>query len=780
MRAFAQCSGCTVTISNNGAAGYTVNDNDVVCIQFNRTTAVNLSNRNNVTVCVDEGFVFSGGFTNYTNTNQLTVNVYGTYRGNLTLNNSLSQFRVLSGGVYDNSGTLTVTSGSALNQGTISRPIVLSNSSVYSNSGTQSGTVTLNQTSTYTNTGTQSGNLTQNNDSNYANSGSHSGTLVMGSGATASNAGSITGNVTLNNNSTFTNTGTKSGVLTLANSATVINSGNLTLTNLTTGAATVSLTNSPSGTLSVTNAVTLRGNVNLAGTITFSGNLTLQDAGTHLTVSQGGQLVIGGTFSVGPNALVTTVNSPALDPETTITASSLTFPNNGGATNREFVIGAHTSVFVTNDTNLDTERAVMNIQGNFETGRDLIISNNGGTSPVRINLNGNGSIKVGRNATIRRDIVASGNSSFTVDGNFTMENTSTYSFDISGNVRFTVQGNTVINQPLNVSGTSTVELNGNLTIPNVGTASLTLNNDVSLTVAGTTVVNRPLVFNGNSVGTFESNVDIPNVGGALLQVNGNGDVLIQGNLTRTGTSGTISVTGAGSLVICNDRAPNGDIEGLFPPATATNVNIAPLPAFYGGCRLLPVEFSYFDVVFRRENREVQVTWATGKEWNNAHFEIERSADGLKTWKTLGAVQGRGWSDIKSDYRFDDQYPLLIGGLLYYRIRQVDFDGRFTYSRTVSVRVPSLIETKGTWIIYPNPVRNQPVRLELVDAQGYHGEVLSIRIIDPLGQAVGKTATNLEDIQIWMSEVLAPGQKGVYVVEISWGKFREYHKVIVRD
>jgi hypothetical protein len=147
---------------------------------------------------------------------------------------------------------------------------------------------------------------------------------------------------------------------------------------------------------------------------------------------------------------------------------------------------------------------------------------------------------------------------------------------------------------------------------------------------------------------------------------------------------------------------------------------------------------------------------------------------------LDTVPGKGWSDSKTEYLYIDGYPPLIGGLLYYRIKQVDFDGRFALSKVVAVRVPQLIETKGTWIIYPNPVRSQPVRLELVDAQGYQGEEISLRIIHPMGKEVATSGKSLDELQYWMSEVFSRGQRGVYVVEISWGKFREYHKVIVQE
>lgn len=281
---------------------------------------------------------------------------------------------------------------------------------------------------------------------------------------------------------------------------------------------------------------------------------------------------------------------------------------------------------------------------------------------------------------------------------------------------------------------------------------------------------------GNGGDGYESLIS----GSNLFYAGGGGGLAANAGVVRPGNGGSgVGGRGNGTGSARNGQAYTGSGGGATS-ADAGGNGASGVVIVRQTFRILPVEFLYVDANFRRENREVQVTWATGKEWNNSHFEIERSANGLKTWKTLDAVQGLGWSDTKTDYRFDDQYPPLIGGLLYYRIKQVDFDGRYAHSKVVTVRVPSLIETKGTWIIYPNPVRHQPLRLELVDAQGYQGEELSIRIIHPLGQAVSNSGTDLEALQSWMTGVFSRGQRGVYVVEISWGKFREYHKVLAKD
>lgn len=285
---------------------------------------------------------------------------------------------------------------------------------------------------------------------------------------------------------------------------------------------------------------------------------------------------------------------------------------------------------------------------------------------------------------------------------------------------------------------------------------------------------------GNNGGNGGEGFESPISGSNLFYAGGGGGLASNAGVTRPGNGGSgVGGNGNGPGNQRNGR-PNTGSGGGATSANAGGHGASGIVIVRQSFRILPVEFLFVDANFRRENREVLVTWATGKEWNNSHFEIQRSEDGLKTWKTLDNVPGKGWSDVKTDYQFADGFPPFIGGLLYYRIKQVDFDGRFALSKVVAVRLPQLIETKGTWIIYPNPVRNQPVRLELVDAQRYGGEPISIRVIHPMGQTVSTGGSDLEALQSWMSGVFLHGQRGLYLVEVSWGKFREYHKVLVRD
>jgi hypothetical protein len=116
---------------------------------------------------------------------------------------------------------------------------------------------------------------------------------------------------------------------------------------------------------------------------------------------------------------------------------------------------------------------------------------------------------------------------------------------------------------------------------------------------------------------------------------------------------------------------------------------------FGGT--LPVELITFNA--GRRDETVILSWSTATEKNNSHFEIERSTD-LKSWETIGLVDGAGNSDMLKSYSYSDSEA--PNASLYYRLKQIDFDGTFEYSKIVSV--PE--ETSASSIsIYPNPAGN---------------------------------------------------------------------------
>ncbi len=87
---------------------------------------------------------------------------------------------------------------------------------------------------------------------------------------------------------------------------------------------------------------------------------------------------------------------------------------------------------------------------------------------------------------------------------------------------------------------------------------------------------------------------------------------------------------------------------------------------------MPVELSGFYGQYHAESQSAELRWSTLSETNNSHFVIERSGDGF-VYETIGLVSGSGNSNAPVDYSFLDRN--FSGDVVYYRLTQVDFDGK---------------------------------------------------------------------------------------------------------
>ena len=96
--------------------------------------------------------------------------------------------------------------------------------------------------------------------------------------------------------------------------------------------------------------------------------------------------------------------------------------------------------------------------------------------------------------------------------------------------------------------------------------------------------------------------------------------------------------------------------------------------------VLPVTFNLFSV--QKLGKTVKLNWTTEQEINSSHFIIERSADG-RTWQSIASIAAAGNSNNHLMYTAYDNLPL--NGTSYYRIKQVDKDGRFQVSVIKNVR-----------------------------------------------------------------------------------------------
>ena len=110
--------------------------------------------------------------------------------------------------------------------------------------------------------------------------------------------------------------------------------------------------------------------------------------------------------------------------------------------------------------------------------------------------------------------------------------------------------------------------------------------------------------------------------------------------------------------------------------------------------MLPIKLLYFDA--QPEEAMVKLSWSTATEINNDYFTVEKSIDG-DNFFPIGNVSGSGNSTTTLQYYLDDNKPTY--GISYYRLKQTDFDGAFSYSGVVPVNYK---KTTGQYSIFPNP------------------------------------------------------------------------------
>ena len=141
-----------------------------------------------------------------------------------------------------------------------------------------------------------------------------------------------------------------------------------------------------------------------------------------------------------------------------------------------------------------------------------------------------------------------------------------------------------------------------------------------------------------------------------------------------------------------------DFDGDYRPDIAVTNSGSTVSVLANLCILLPVELISFTAENDQDN--VLLKWTTASEKNNDYFSIEKSVNGVDFYK-IGEIPGGGYSNSILNYYFVDEHP--VSGLNYYRLKQIDFDEQYSYSR---VEVINYLEENLSLICYPNPFNNE--------------------------------------------------------------------------
>jgi hypothetical protein len=267
--------------------------------------------------------------------------------------------------------------------------------------------------------------------------------------------------------------------------------------------------------------------------------------------------------------------------------------------------------------------------------------------------------------------------------------------------------------------------------------------------------NIPGSPNHHASGKVTINDSDPNndtFGAILLNGSPDGEVVFfaDGNFTFTPNENFTGNTTSFTYMICD----NGAGSLCSEPATVTltfptNGN-------------LPVSLVDFKGLYKDDGK-VLLSWVTTFEQNSKRFDIERSLDGVK-WETAGTVNAQGVSTVKHSYEFMDEVSNRTASKkdLYYRLRQVDLDGRVAVSKILIVRVYNTRTLKMVSVT-PNPSKNDIT----VTVQLNEDAMISMKILSSTGAMVmNKTTRAGAGNNSYFMDGTSKLRPGMYVLEVT--------------
>ena len=265
---------------------------------------------------------------------------------------------------------------------------------------------------------------------------------------------------------------------------------------------------------------------------------------------------------------------------------------------------------------------------------------------------------------------------------------------------------------------------------------------------------------GGGIGEYFNGTEKVGIGGSANGVKLGGDGNLANPTAKGGAGRNKTGSGGGAGYGGGGKGGDGIVYISFP-----NV------------RILEVEYEYFTANYIEENRSTSLKWATTKEWENSHFEIERSVNGVTSWTKIGKIEGQGYSETTTEYSFTDTKLPAAGGIVYYRLKQVDFSGKFSYSVTKSIKVEG-INGNGAWLAYPNPSsKRNTVAVDLLNRSVYNDEKIIIQISDIRGVAETFTVDKVESVSEVVNSYLDRSISGVYILQLIWGNNSQQLKLL---
>ena len=189
--------------------------------------------------------------------------------------------------------------------------------------------------------------------------------------------------------------------------------------------------------------------------------------------------------------------------------------------------------------------------------------------------------------------------------------------------------------------------------------------------------------------------------------------------------------------------------------------------FTFGYKSFPLPLKLLSFTAERRAGSTYLNWVTDNEENVSHFDVQRSYDAIN-YSSIGNVAARN-SGAREQYNLEDRSPLK--GFAWYRIRSVDIDGKFSYSR---IAVVSELDIKSTSFMVMNPVRSAITVFNKTGAEGQ----FDYRIFNSAGQLMTRGNVNIANNGGAVLPLPSQTAAGIYILELSNPKIQFRQKVLV--
>ncbi len=411
-------------------------------------------------------------------------------------------------------------------------------------------------------------------------------------------------------------------------------------------------------------------------------------------------------------------------------------------------------------------------------GNTLIKNNTQGTSAknqISVGLQGN-------NSPIVRNNIIYGGSSIPTGG---------ISLWVSGTTSFSdmiIEGNEIYNNGFGISLYSTSDGVINAVVKNNKIYNNNINPNALVSGSGINIngspFNTPIITQNEIYGNWWG-ITIQN--GTTVQAGPNPNL---GNIENADTTDDGlnifygNIQGTDTFDVYNNctndiYAQNNDWRAYDSTLIETHVyhktdnNLHGLIKFMPFSTSIPVELTSFTASVVEGN--VVLNWITATELNNSGFEIERQKtkdEKSEEWESIGFVNGNGTSTSVHSYSFVDKNT--NEGKSYYRLKQIDFDGSFDYSKTVEVdlSLPTIFSLEQN---YPNPF-NPTTKISWQSPIAGHQSLI---IYDLLGNEVAKLVDEFRSAGTYEIDFNASKlSSGVYFYELQTGEFVTTKKMIL--